>query len=382
MTRAPAAGAGTSTAQAPGATAERVLRGMYRRSGAWLLDRLGLVPAGGRPELAGHVPVEIGTAFAVGPDFERPVAGRSVVVGGACLTHCDARPERVRAEFVADTVQPLLLAAWAGVPCVLFLPVGEEMIVSDPSIGRQDWRRFGDGMEAFVRALAAAVPGGRPPVVVRTDAAETSAVLDRAVERSGDALAGLDLEDLYTVRPARAARRPPGPARLRQYHRSIVTYLPEVVSELAPGLDVRHVVVAENLHQAKAVRAAEAVAEAVGAPGRIDHLAHVPSPSVTGTGRMARAEDHSTLFCLDAPVVRAEKLARMPSSVRRFWAACFPEGPRPPHGPGAPQAEGDAVRLAALFDGWHRTLARATGTPAAPAAAATSDRTPPEGVTR
>ncbi|MFJ8015055.1 hypothetical protein [Streptomyces sp. NPDC096339] len=356
--------------------ADRVLRGVYRRSGAWLLDELGLISATETQDLVEYGPVKAGMAFAVNPQFKAPVSGRSVVVGGACLTNTDAQLDRLRAEFVADTVQPLLLAAWAQVPCVLFLPIGEEIIVSDPSIGIDAWRRFGDGLEAFVNSIAACIPDGRPPILIRTDSDAVSATLDTAVDAISGLVAVKDLDDLYTIRPSQSGQNPPGAARLRQYQRSIVTYLPSVLSELVGGLEVQHVVVAENLHQAKAIRAARTVSTATGAQGRIDHLAHVPSPSITGTGRMARAEDRSTLFCLDPEKVRTEKLHRMPPVVRQFWESSWPHTLRRPS-----SAVGDGS-LDSVLDEWHQLLARAAGTPSAQEAIARPLHATHKGVTR
>ncbi|MER6558529.1 hypothetical protein ABT300_12405 [Streptomyces sp. NPDC001027] len=315
-------------------------------------------------------------AFAVSPQFEPPVSGQSVVVGGACLTNCDARLERLRAEFVVDTLQPLLLAAWAGVPCVLYLPVGEEAIVSDPSISLDAWRHFGQRLEGFVNSIAASIPNGRPPILIRTDMDTSSAALDTAVEAISGLVRPQDLDDLYTIRPSRSGQKPPGAARLRQYQRSIVTYIPSVVAELVGGLDVRHVVVAENLHQAKAISAARTALTATGSQDRVDHLAHLPSPSITGTGRMARSEDRSTLFCLDAAEVRAEKLLRMPPVVRQFWENSWPRSLR------LARTAVDGDRLNAVFDEWHRLLAQAAGMPPAPGAVISPDHATFEGATR
>ncbi|GGP40362.1 hypothetical protein [Streptomyces abikoensis] len=339
-----------------GRMADRVLRGMYRRSGAWLLDRLGLVSTATNRGLSGYGPANAGMAFAVNPQFEPLLGGPSVVVGGACLTNCDAQLERVRAEFIADTLQPLLLAAWARVPCVLFLPVGEEIIVNS-SISLDRWRRFGDQLEAFVNNIAASIQDGSPPILIRTDGDAVSATLDTAVNKISGLIAPKDLEELYTIRPSPSGQTSPSTARLRQYQRSIVTYVPSVVAELVDGLDVRRVVVAENLHQAKAINAARAVSAATGSQDQIDHVAHVPSPSVTGTGRMARAEDRSTLFCLDSAEVRAEKLQRMPPVVRQFWESSWHHALHPA------STAGDGDRLNAVFDEWHQLLAQVAGPP-------------------
>ncbi|MGY4969580.1 hypothetical protein ACWGCC_10160 [Streptomyces nigrescens] len=366
---------GQTTAPKSDQLPDRLLRDIYRRPSSWLLDELRLVPASERQDLIGYGPAAAGVAFATNSHFTPP-SGGSVVVGGACLTNCTAQLERLRAEFVADTLQPLLLAAWARVPCVLFLPIGEEIIVSDPSISPSAWQDFGQCLEGFVNRIAAAIPDGRPPVLVRTDKKPVFTTLDSAA----DAITGLtpaeDLEELYTIRPSKSSRKPPSPARLRQYRRSIVTYLPTVVSDLLGGTSVEHVVVAENLHQAKAISTARAVMAATGARGHIDHLAHVPSPSVSGTGRMARAEDHSTVFCLEGAEAKAEKVRRMPVSVRQFWESVWPD----PLLPGTAAHGGDRVRAA--FAEWHRLLNEISSAPPARDASSQTRHSAYQGATR
>jgi hypothetical protein len=357
--------------------ADRVLRGMYRRSSSWLLEHLGLSPAPAQQELAGYGPVETGVAFAVNRDFQVPASGSSVVVGGACLTNCDAQLARLRTEFVADTVPPLLLAAWADVPCVLFLPVGEEIIVSDPSISIEEWRRFGDQLEVFVNSIADFLPGGRRPILVRTDSAAVSGMLDAAASEIAGLVSADELETLYTIRPSRSGQKAPGPERLRQYRRSLVTYLPSTVSALMGEPAVRHVVVAENLHQAKAIRAARSVSAAISAGPRIDHLAHVPLPSITGTGRMARADDRSALFCMEDPASSAEKLRRMAPTVRRFWESAWVPGHLPAHGSTA-----GTDQLRGLFDYFRRLLVEAANTHPNAGLVMATDRTVSGGFTQ
>jgi len=357
--------------------ADRVLRGMYRRSSAWLLEHLGLSPAPDRRELAGYGPVKTGVAFAVNRGFRVPASGSSVVVGGACLTNCNAQLTRLRTEFVADTLPPLLLAAWADVPCVLFLPVGEEIIVSDPSIGRYEWQRFGDQLEVFVNSIADALPGARRPILVRTDSAAVSGMLDAAAVEIAGLVSAEELETLYTIRPSRSGQKTPGPERLRQYRRSLVTYLPSTVSALIGDPALRHVVVAENLHQAKAIRAARSVSAATSAGRRIDHLAHVPSPSITGTGRMARADDRSALFCIEDPAARAEKLHRMAPTVRRFWESAWVPGHFPAHGSAA-----GTDQLGGLFDYFRRLLIEAPITHPNAGPVMATDRTASGGFTQ
>ncbi|TQF01967.1 hypothetical protein E6W39_06375 [Kitasatospora acidiphila] len=295
---------------------------MYDRSPEWLLEHRGMESASTVSALADYRPVAAGMAFATNQEFQGPQSGGSLVIGGACLSGCAARLDRLRLEFVADTVHPLLLAACAGTPCVLYLPIAEEAIVSGPSIGLPAWQSFGDRLEVFVNALADAIPDGQRPILIRTDAPEVSTHLETAADQVSVLLDQREMEELYTIVPARAQR--PGTARLRQYRRSIVSYLPSVVAALTGYADVQHVVVAENFHQVRAIDAARRLLPALAPSARLDHLAHLPSPSVSGTSRMARASERSVIFCGEAPEAQAEKVRRMPAAVRCFWERVWP----------------------------------------------------------
>jgi hypothetical protein len=115
----------------------------------------------------------------------------------------------------------------------------------------------------------------------------------------------------------------PSRARLDQYRSTIATYLPVVVRDLTGSRTLRQVVVAENLHQVKAVNAARDLLTRLGLPHGIDHLAHIPPPSLSGTNRMARAADASALIVTDRAEANAAKIARMRPDVAAHWNAIW-----------------------------------------------------------
>ncbi|MCK2245425.1 MULTISPECIES: hypothetical protein [unclassified Crossiella] len=254
--------------------------------------------------------------------FGVPLRDESVVVGGACLSYCDADLARLRMDFVADTLMPLLLSAWTGARCLLYLPVGEEIIVSGDTIEPDRWRILGDQLEVFIDALAACVPGKVRPILVRTDDSAVSDAVDDAADEVAHYVDDRQLGSLYTFRRSTQVRNEPGIQRLRQYRRSISSYLPRLIRLFVGDKSVRHVVVAENLHQVKAVSATRSMMES--RADTLDHLAHVPPPSVSGTNRMARAAEHSALFCLEDADTQRAKTARMTPHVRRYWENVWP----------------------------------------------------------
>ncbi len=301
---------------------DAVLRGIYKRGAARILSHHDLVAPSAVPALSGYSGARTGLCCAANPGFAGPQpSSTSVVVGGGCLGYSRARTDCVRIDYLVDTLLTLTLAAWTGYRCVIYLPVGEELLVANAD-RHGNWLRFGDVMEAFVGLLASRVALPHPVEIIRTDAPEVSALLDDCLDRRHRELDGWDLTDLYTVRPSTTDQGdPPGPRRLHQYRRTIITYLPETIRQLLGDRTIAHVVVAENLHQVRAVAMARRITVNTTPADQIDYLAHLPTPSITATNRMARAEDRSAIHLLDPPDHTAAKIGRMAPVVRRFWEA-------------------------------------------------------------
>ncbi len=301
---------------------DATLRGVYRCGAARILSHHHLAAPSAIPALSGYPGVRTGLCCAVTPGFVAPrPSSTSVVVGGGCLGYSRTRPERIRVDYLVDTVLALTLAAWTDCRCVIYLPVGEELLVADAG-SHDDWRRLGDVVQVFVDLLAGRLVLRHPVEIIRTDAPEVSSFLEDRLDRRRRELDAWDLTDLYSVRPSTAGRdNPPGPSRLGQYRRTIITYLPETIRELIGDRTIAHVVVAENLHQVRAVATARRITASTAPSARIDYLAHLPPPSITATNRMARADDRSAIHLLDPPDDTAAKIDRMVPVVRRFWEA-------------------------------------------------------------
>ncbi|HWH00259.1 MAG TPA: hypothetical protein VNV66_13260 [Pilimelia sp.] len=302
--------------------ADAILRGIYKRGAARILSHHHLAALSAVPALSGYPGAQTGLCCAATPGFVAPrPSPTSVVIGGGCLGYSQARTDRVRVDYLVDTVLTVTLAAWTGCRCVIYLPVGEELLVTDTA-SHDDWRRLGDVVQAFVDLIAGRVAPRHPVEIIRTDSPEVSSLLDDCLDRRRRELDGRDLTDLYTVRPSVADRdNAPGPQRLHQYRRTIITYLPETIRRLLNDRTIAHVVVAENLHQVRAVAMARQITASTAPADRIDYLAHLPTPSITATNRMARADERSAIHLLDPPDHTAVKIDRMVPVVRRFWEA-------------------------------------------------------------
>lgn len=314
----------TATIKTDGA---KILRTLYRVDDERLLAMHGLMPAK-TSALADIASVQSGLAVAVNTAARRPRPGATVVLGGGCLGYTNTRLNDLRLDYLTDTMIALAVASMAGADCLIYLPIGEEQLTAPRQ--REQWSAFGDLVEAIVERLSATVAAPRSVTIARTDAAAVRSAIDRALIRHSDQLAASDLNTLYSLRPS-GKPASPSPARLQQYRSTIMTYLPEVVSQLV-GRHVDHILVAENLHQIKAVAVARALA--CGDGGHVDHLAHVPAPSLGGTVRMAVAKPESALMVTGSPTANAIMLRRASPMSLAYWQTVWDlhrqASPQPP----------------------------------------------------
>lgn len=294
----------------------KILRTLYRVDDKRLLALHDLVPAEAS-ELADIASVRSGLAIAVNHSAGRARPGETIVVGGGCLGYTNARLVDLRLDYLTDTMIALAVASMTGVHCLLYLPIGEEQITA-PRL-REEWSAFGDRIETIVERLAATLAAPPSVTIARTDAPAVRSAIDRSLARHHDQLAAANLGALYSLRPA-GKPTIPGPARLDQYRSTIMTYLPQVVSELV-GRHVDHILVTENLHQVKAIAAARSLATDDG--DHVDHLAHIPAPSLGGTTRMAVAKPESALIVIGSPATNAAMLRRADPTSRAYWQAVW-----------------------------------------------------------
>jgi hypothetical protein len=299
---------------------DKLLRTLYRLNHHQLYALHDLESAAARPSVAGFPGVISGVCAAVNTGFTAPDRQSAVVVGGGCLGYSGADPGQLRVDYLTDTMIALAFAAWAQLDCLIYLPIGEEMITARPE-AHEGWQAFGDTIEALARRLAATVASAETVTILRTDAADIRHRLDKAVASHTGDLDATAIGDLYSLRPS-GKQVTPSESRLDQYRATIATYLPDVVADLLGRSEVRHIVVAENMHQVKAVAAARALADAAGL-GRVDHLAHVPAPSIGGTTRMAVARPDSAVIVTDTTSSNIAKMRRSNALVRGYWQATW-----------------------------------------------------------
>lgn len=233
---------------------DKLLRTFYRLNNHQLYALHDLVPAGTSPSVARFTGVASGLCSAVNTEFSAPDPERSVVVGGGCLGYSGADINQLRIDYLTDTMIALAFAVWAELDCVIYLPIGEEMITARES-SRAAWRAFGETIEMLVGRLAGTMASPRRVIVLRTDAAPIRGRLNKAITRHTGSLDAADIGDLYSIRPS-GKQVTPSTGRLNQYQATIATYLPDVVAGLLGRPEVQHIVVAENMHQVKAVAAA------------------------------------------------------------------------------------------------------------------------------
>ncbi|WP_412544560.1 hypothetical protein R8Z50_22415 [Longispora sp. K20-0274] len=298
--------------------ADRLLRSIYRRPASWLFEQYGLRPPSAS-QVAAFAARELGTVCAVDTGFADDLDA-VVVVGGGCLGSCAARPADLGLDCVADILAPLTFASVTGSACLIYLPIGEELLTAG-DIRAEQWRRFGGVVNRFVRGLAGQLPAPTNLTVCQTDNAAESRKLEETVRARRGQLDACDLGNLYELRPSRNPS-PPSPGRLAQYRRTIVSYLPEVAASLADGCSGR-VVVVENIHQVRAVNTARHLLDGNTDGGRIDHIVTLPSPTLSGTGRLSRAQGPDALRVLDDPELTARRILAAPDVVLAYWEAAL-----------------------------------------------------------
>lgn len=283
---------------------------MYGRPVAALLDELNLVEVGQERGTGSIADGLHGLAMAT-TRYPLDLSGESaVVVGGGCIGYSNGRLAQVRADYIADLIAPLAVAALTGRIAVIYLPVGEELVTA-PS-HRNRWTRFADELERCLAEICATAPDVTARIV-RTDKPDISALLDAAAARLAPGVSEDELAALYELQAAAEPRRRPGTARLSQYRRTLATYQPGVIAQILGVAPPRSVLVAENLHQARAVNLAARLSGGTA----VAHIAHLPAPALTGAERMCVVDPGEAAFAAGF-----EDIASVGSPLSRtYWAA-------------------------------------------------------------
>ncbi|WP_020525218.1 hypothetical protein [Catelliglobosispora koreensis] len=303
----------------PAFDSAKLIRTLYRFDFRRLATLTGLTPAASVTDLQQYPGAVNGLTPLANNGFHRVAEPGSIVVGGGCLGYSNADLAQLRVDYLTDTMLALAFAAWARLPCLIYLPIGEEMITAEPG-QHASWSQFGDRIELVVRGLAAQFDTGQHIHILRTDTSHVRALLDERGSQLAEALPASAIGSLYALRPSGKAVSP-SEARLTQYRSTIATYLPDVIRQLLGQQTIRRVIAAENLHQVKAIAQARQLAGASG--DSIDHLAHVPAPSLGGTTRMATAAaDNVILACAD-PATSAAAVHRANQTVQTYWHAVW-----------------------------------------------------------
>jgi hypothetical protein len=316
----------TATMRLADEMASGILKGIYKRSQNWLLRRHHLVRAASEPYLRSFEHVEAGIACALNAGFSSACVPGALVVGGACLGYADAEVNKLGLEVAADLVAPLAFAKWCNSSCLVYLTVIEEARMSVGTISIDRWKNLADAVERFIFALAKTM-GVERICVMRTDVPAVDRILDASVEKRMADLRSEAVNDLYAIDSSgRTVRRPL--VRLDQYRRYVISYCPSVL-QASMHMPIDRIVVAENIHQVRAINKARELSIVLGmstedCSNRIDHIAYLSPPSITGSRRMARAGERSAIFLSESADVTRSKVAKMADRPRYYWRHIWP----------------------------------------------------------
>jgi hypothetical protein len=314
--------------------AEAILKHIYKRSLSWIVRKHDLELIEDQTLLGDLRDSSGGLIFAVNRELGNIRGENAVVVGAGCLGYSHGDYQQLGLEFTVDVLIPLYLAALLDVQCILYINIAEEILVASEEGGTEsEWSHLGDIMVRFVELLAKRI-GVRNLYTFRTDTDVVDHAIVDGVDIFRDLMPLSELHSLYAI-DSSGKSSTPTLNRLQQYRRTIVSYLPRVL-RAGLGLNIHHLIVAENLHQVRAVNLARSLLSQVCIDGHhisgadnvrdsIDHIVFVPPPSITGTNRMARARVQSRFYVLDDPSTIAQKMLLMSPTTAYYWDHIWPD---------------------------------------------------------
>ncbi len=293
--------------------AAEVMRGIYRKPLTYFCEKYGLRTHGGEV-VSECASVTNGLVFAEHEEVPGP-ASTAPIVGGVCVDHCEGVLERLSVSIYPDIVVPLRLGAALNRRVILILPIAEAVLAS-PRRGLA-WQGVGDRVEALVAHLAATYQHPRVDVV-RTDRVRIDRRIAAAVDQYRPHLDSMQLRGLFAVASSGAGGRSTTAARVKTFHRTLVGYLPSVLSELTCE-KCDDILVVENAQQLRAVAAARNLRNSGGLAGTLGHLVYPPAPSMSGRSRMSRAMDRTRIMVGEPSDQSLRKLRGASSSSKEYW---------------------------------------------------------------
>lgn len=200
---------------------------------------------------------------------------KCLVVGGACIDRCDANIENLGINFYFDILMPINEAIVKNLNCAIYLDTPIESLTDDYE--KQKWQKFIDMLEQFLKCL-----GERVGIEIKTIRRDLSyKIIDRILEKYK--FSDTELKGLYDLVPS-SKNIIFGPELLLHFRRSIISYLPEFISEYFSE-NFEKIIVCEELSQCKAID------KALKINNSIYPKIYVDMPSLSCRNRMHRSNN-------------------------------------------------------------------------------------------
>lgn len=200
---------------------------------------------------------------------------KSLVVGGACIDRCGANIDKLAINFYFDILMPINEAIIKNLNCAIYVDTPIESCKEDSE--KERWQRFVEHLEFFFDQLGKCV--GIEIKIIRRDLSYK--MIDKILKKYD--FKDNELKGLYDLVPS-AKNIVFGPELLLHFRRSIISYLPEFISEYFEE-NFKEIIVCEELSQCKAIEKARKISN------NIYPIIYTDMPSLSCRNRMHRSNN-------------------------------------------------------------------------------------------
>lgn len=199
----------------------------------------------------------------------------ALVVGGACIDRCDASIENLAINFYFDILMPINEAVVKKINCAIYIDTPIESCTNNTE--KERWQEFVKRLEVFFAKLGKRI--GIEIKLIRRDLSYK--MIDKILERYN--FSDNELKGLYDLVPS-SKNIIFGPELLLHFRRSIISYLPEFISQYFEE-NFEEIIVCEELSQCKAISKAWRI------NSNIYPKIYIDMPSLSCRNRMHRSSN-------------------------------------------------------------------------------------------
>ncbi|MGX7107903.1 hypothetical protein [Facklamia miroungae] len=199
----------------------------------------------------------------------------ALVVGGGCIDRCDASIENLAINFYFDILMPINEAIVKNLNCAIYVDTPIESCTNNYE--KERWQEFIIRLEVFFTQLAKRI--GIEIKIIRRDLSYK--MIDKILENHN--FSDNELKGLYDLVPS-SKNIVFRPELLLHFRRSIISYLPEFISQYFEE-NFEEIIVCEELSQCKAI------GKAWNINSNIYPKIYIDMPSLSCRNRMHRSNN-------------------------------------------------------------------------------------------